>query len=247
VRLDDIDPVYYERTYWLAPTGEGAGHAYRLLEAAMEECQRVGIGTVVMRNKQYLAAIRPLHGALAMSAMRFADEVVARSDIDELPPGKAKLEAKELRLPARIIDSLAAEWEPDRYHDTYSEQLSELIAKKAKGEELVVEEAPDTGSNVIDLMQALEASLEAAKKAGGDNVKAEVARVAEGIRNEADNPPVDDKDDDRSATRPTSRSGKRSTGGRARRGKATGPKMLGANAPARKTSAAKRSPARRSG
>ena len=85
VALDDIDPIYYERTYWLVPDGEAAGRAYRLLLAAMEEEQRVGIGTVVMRNKQYLAAIRPLDGALAMSTMRFADEVVPTAEIDGVP------------------------------------------------------------------------------------------------------------------------------------------------------------------
>jgi Ku protein len=82
VALDEIDPVYYEHTYWLGPDGEGAERAYRLLLTAMEDQQRVGIGSVVMRNKQYLAAIRPLDGALAMSTMRFADEVVAQDDID---------------------------------------------------------------------------------------------------------------------------------------------------------------------
>src|SRR5438132_8857992 len=81
VDLDEIDPIYYERTYWLAPDGKAAQRAYRLLLAAMEEKARVGIGSVVMRNKQYLAAVRPLDGALALSTMRFADEVVPSADI----------------------------------------------------------------------------------------------------------------------------------------------------------------------
>ena len=85
VALEDIDPIYYERTYWLAPDGEGAKKAYQLLLSAMEERGRVAIGTVVMRNKQYLAAIRPLDGALAMSTMRFADEVVPRSSVEAIP------------------------------------------------------------------------------------------------------------------------------------------------------------------
>ncbi|TML08896.1 MAG: Ku protein, partial [Actinobacteria bacterium] len=85
VPLEDIDPIYYERTYWLGPDGPGAARAYGLLCAAMEDRQRVGVGSVVMRNKQYLAAIRPLEGVLAMSTLRFADEVVARSEVDGLP------------------------------------------------------------------------------------------------------------------------------------------------------------------
>jgi DNA end-binding protein Ku len=82
VALEDIDPIYFERTYWLAPDGQPATRAYHLLLAAMEDRQRVGIGTVVMRNKQYLTAIRPLNGGLAMSTMRFADEVVPRTEIE---------------------------------------------------------------------------------------------------------------------------------------------------------------------
>ena len=106
VPLEDIDPIYYERTYWLSPDGTGTGRAYGLLCAAMEDRQRVGIGSVVMRNKQYLAAIRPLEGALAMSTLRFADEVVARSEIDAVPSRRARVEAKELRLATQIIDAL---------------------------------------------------------------------------------------------------------------------------------------------
>ena len=90
VALADVDPIYYDRTYWLVPDGEGADRAYRLLLAAMEDEQRVGVGTVVMRNKQYLAAIRPLEGALAMSTLRFADDVVAKSDIDGIPPARRR-------------------------------------------------------------------------------------------------------------------------------------------------------------
>src|SRR4051794_34641318 len=95
VELDDIDPIYYQRTYWLAPDGDAAGKAYSLLVAAMDKQQKVGIGSVVMRNKQYLAALRPLDGALAMSTMRFADEVVARSKIEGMPGRGTKPQPKE--------------------------------------------------------------------------------------------------------------------------------------------------------
>src|SRR5918995_2104283 len=89
VALDEIDPIYYERTYWLVPDGDQARSSYHLLLAAMEERQRVGIGTVVMRNKQYLTAIRPLTSVLAMSTMRFADEIVPRQEIDDMPPRRS--------------------------------------------------------------------------------------------------------------------------------------------------------------
>jgi DNA end-binding protein Ku len=172
VELSEVDPIYYENTYWLAPDGESADRAYRLLYAAMEDAERVAIGSVVMRNKQYLAAIRPLDGALAMSTMRFADEVLDRREIEGIPTSRVKPSEKELRLAEQIVDSLSSEWDPSRYHDTYTEQLRELIDAKAEGKEITAEEPAEAeGGKVIDLMAALEASVEqhkarrAAKKA----------------------------------------------------------------------------------
>jgi DNA end-binding protein Ku len=186
VDLHQIDPIYYERTYWLGPDGEAAERPYRLLLAAMENEGKAGIGAVVMRKKQYLAAIRPLDGALAMSTMRFADEVVPQKDVDALPGKGAKPEPKELKLASQIIGSLATEWDPTRYHDTYTEELKRLIEAKAKGKEIVVEEEAPAADNVLDLMQALEASLEAARKGGGRTMASEVAKVAEQLAEEAD-------------------------------------------------------------
>lgn len=186
VDLHQIDPIYYERTYWLGPDGEAAERPYRLLLAAMEDEGKAGIGTVVMRKKQYLAAIRPLDGALAMSTMRFADEVVPQKDIDALPGRGAKPDPKELKLASQIIGSLATEWDPTRYHDTYTEELKRLIEAKAKGKKIVIEEEAPAAGNVLDLMQALEASLEAAKKGGGPKMASEVAKVAEALAEEAD-------------------------------------------------------------
>ena len=164
VPLEDIDPIYYERTYWLAPDGPGAAKAYGLLCAAMEDRQRVGIGSVVMRNKQYLAAIRPLEGFLAMSTLRFADEVIARSEIDALPSRRPRADAKELRLATQIVDALEADWKPTKYHDTYTEELRELIERRAKGETVTIDEAPAEKAEVLDLMAALSASVAAAKR-----------------------------------------------------------------------------------
>jgi DNA end-binding protein Ku len=163
VDLADIDPVFYQHTYWLAPADEPAAAAYKLLAAAMDEKDRVGIGTVVMRNKQYLAAVRPVRGLLAMSTMRFADEVVAGEDVDGMPTGKAP-DAKHMKLANQIIDALATDWDPTRYHDTYTEELRDLIARRAKGETIEVEEEEkEPASNVVDLMAALEASVSAAR------------------------------------------------------------------------------------
>lgn len=173
VDLSAIDPVFYQRTYWLAPTDEGAEHAYRLLAAAMEDSQQVGIGTVVMRNKQYLAAIRPLRGALAMSTMRFADEVVDIEDIDEIPTGSSKPSSKELALANQIIDGLATDWDPSRYQDTFTEELKELIEAKDRGDEVVAEPEDDQeDAEVLDLMAALQASVDATKSTRSGSRKA---------------------------------------------------------------------------
>jgi DNA end-binding protein Ku len=167
VALDDVDPIYYERTYWLGPDGDQGMEAYQLLLAAMEDRQRVAIGTVVMRNKQYLSAIRPLDGALAMSTMRFADEVVPRAEVDGVPARRAKPEGKALKLATQIVDSLSADWKPEQYHDTYAEELRARIKAKDKGKDVV--EAPEREeekADVLDLMAALEASVDRERAKG---------------------------------------------------------------------------------
>ena len=169
VALDEIDPIYYDNTYFLAPDdSEGARKAYALLLKAMEEQEKVAIGRLVMRNKQYLAAIRPVEKALAVSTMRFHDEVRSPSDIDAIPTGRSvpKAAPSEVKMAGQIIDSMSREWDPRRYEDTYRVQVLDFLKKKAAGEEIVVEEEPEEQSKVVDLMSALEASLEAAKKNG---------------------------------------------------------------------------------
>ena len=164
VALDEIDPIYYENTYWLAPDGEAATKAYQLLVAAMEESHQVGIGTVVLRDKQHLAAVRPLDGVLAMSTMRFADEVVPRSDIDELPRRGAKADPKALTMATQLIEGLSTSWDPEHYRDTYTDELRKRIARKDSGKEVVESEPEAPAARVLDLMAALEASVGAAKK-----------------------------------------------------------------------------------
>jgi DNA end-binding protein Ku len=176
VDLDEIDPIYYERTYYLAPdgAGEGTAKAYTLLLEAMDAKKKVGIGRVVMRTKQYLAAVRPLDGVLALSTMRFADEVRDRGEVDTPSGKKAKVSKREVDMAGQIIDSLSVDWKPERYEDTYREQVLELIEKKAKGEEIVVETSAPEEAKVVDLMAALEASLEQAR--GGSGRKKAPAR-----------------------------------------------------------------------
>jgi DNA end-binding protein Ku len=169
VALDDIDPIYYDATYYLAPEkSEGARKAYVLLRTAMEDQGKVAIGRLVMRTKQYLAAIRPFQGALAVSTMLFHDEIVPVTEIDDIPTGRSapKVAPAEVKMAGQIIESMTREWDPDRYEDTYRVQVLDFLKKKAAGEEIVVEEEPEEQADVTDLMAALEASLEAAKKRG---------------------------------------------------------------------------------
>jgi DNA end-binding protein Ku len=177
VDLSQIDPVFYDRTYWLAPDGEAAYRPYGLLVEAMQDRNRTGIGTVVMRNKQYLAAIRPREGALAMSTMHFADEIVAKSSLDDMVTVKAKPVANELKLAAQIVDALSADWDPERYKDTYTGQVKDLIERQAAGKNIVDEDSP-AEAEVLDLVSALEASLQTAKKkpSGGPSARSTQGR-----------------------------------------------------------------------
>jgi len=166
VELSEIDPMLYEHSYYLVP-GDGAAKAYALLSRAMEESGKVALGRVVIRTKQYLAAIRPVENVLALATMSFADEVVPQSDIPGVQ-GAAEPEARELEMAKTLVESLSGPFEPDRYQDDYRLRLLELIEQKAKGQTVVaaapVDEQP---AEVVDLMAALEASLAAAKSRAG--------------------------------------------------------------------------------
>jgi DNA end-binding protein Ku len=168
----EIDPVYYDHPYYLAPD-KGAGKAYRLLLDAMRESGKVAIARVVLRSKEQLVAIRPAGNALMMETMVFHDEVVPADSIDELPEeADAKTSDRELKMAQQLIDSLSSEFEPERYHDEYREKVLDLIERKAQGEEIATQpEAPEP-ARVPDLMAALEASLAAVKDDGAGEKKA---------------------------------------------------------------------------
>jgi DNA end-binding protein Ku len=158
VSLEDIDPVHYDDTYYLVPDGAGAAKAYALLAKAMEETGRVAVGRFVMRTKQHLVAIRPLDGVLALHTLFYADELVDRADLEGVPSG-TKVGKKELEAARRLVDSLTTDWDPSAYHDTYREEVLEMVQRKAEGEEVVTEAPKEHKAEVLDLMAALEASL----------------------------------------------------------------------------------------
>ncbi|MFN2617508.1 MAG: Ku protein [Thermoleophilaceae bacterium] len=167
VDLDQIDPIFYDHPYYLAPD-KGAEKAYKLLLDAMNEAGKVAIARVVIRSKENLVAIRPHGGVLTMETMLFSDEVVPPDSLDELPEdGAKKTTKKELQMAQQLIDSLSGDFEPDKYRDEYRDRVLEMIERKAGGEEIVVESAPEEPKKVPDLMAALEASIQASKSQGG--------------------------------------------------------------------------------
>ena len=167
VDLADIDPVYYDSAYYLAPD-KATVKPYALLCRAMEQAGKVGIARVVMRTKQYLCAVRPQDGVLVMSTMVYADEVNAPEQIPELADvADVDVSDKELTMANQLIESLSDNFEPTKYEDTYRERVLETIERKAAGEEDLVATPEPQEEKVVDLMAALEASVAAAKEARG--------------------------------------------------------------------------------
>ncbi|MHB8295991.1 MAG: non-homologous end joining protein Ku [Acidimicrobiales bacterium] len=162
VSLEDIDPVYYDSTYYLLPDKAGA-KAYRLLRETMAAEDRVGIARVVLRTKQYLCAVRPQEQALVLSTMNFADEVISPAEMVRGIISGPQPAERELGMARQLVAALATKFDPDRYHDTYRESLLELIERKAGGEELVASAVEPRPAAVVDLMAALEASLKGAE------------------------------------------------------------------------------------
>jgi DNA end-binding protein Ku len=165
VDLDQIDPIYFDSPYYLGPA-EGAEKAYSLLARAMDESGKVAIARFVFRNKEHLAALRPNDGVLTLTTMRFADEVVPPSDLEDvLPEGKPKVAKQEVEMAEQLIESLTREFDPSAYRDEYREQLLALIERKAEGKEVL--EAPageePQATAAPDLMSALEESIAAVK------------------------------------------------------------------------------------
>ena len=168
VDIEEIDPMYFDSPYYLGPA-EGAEKAYSLLAAAMESSGKAAISRFVFRNKEHLAAIRASDGVLTLTTMRFHDEVVPPSELDDaLPDEKPKVAKREQQMAEQLIDSLSTEFEPDAYKDEYREQLLALIEQKAEGKEIVAPEAEaPKATKAPDLMAALEESIAAVKEKGG--------------------------------------------------------------------------------
>ena len=170
VELADIDPIYYNNTYYVAPrSGQGADKAYALLREAMQKSGRAAIGRFVMRTKQYWVVIRASEEALILETLYFADEIRNYKDLN-IPSKRVSVGAKELKIAQQLIDSLTSEWDPKRYKDTYRAEVQKVIDRKAKGQTITVEKPEEEAPKVLDLVEALQASLDRkakAKRAGG--------------------------------------------------------------------------------
>jgi DNA end-binding protein Ku len=168
VELSQIDPIFYDHPYYLAP-GPGGAKPYRLLLEAMAESERVAIARVVIRSKEQLVAIRAMGDVLEMATMLFADEIASPDQLDELPdPNEVKTTKREVDIAKQLIDSLAGEFEPDKYRDTYREDVLALIERKAEGKEIAIQpEAEEVAAPTPDLMSALKASLDAVRERSG--------------------------------------------------------------------------------
>jgi DNA end-binding protein Ku len=154
VSLDEIDPIYFRKAYYLVPQ-EGAEKPYRLLVKALEETGKVGVAKVVIRNKQHLAALRAHDGVLVLETMYYADEIRQPESVD----GKGRLQQAEVEMAKSLVENLSDSFEPEKYDDNYRKELMELIRAKAKGQKLP-EPKEEKDAEVVDLMAALRESVE---------------------------------------------------------------------------------------
>lgn len=162
VGLEEIDPLYFDRPYYVGPAPEGA-KPYKLLLEAMERSGKVGIAKVVLWNKEYLCALRPLHGILCLGTMHFDEEVVHPSSVVPVE-GKHKVDEREMKIAQQLIDTLTTKFDPDKYRDEYREKILEIVEKKAAGEEIVTRPADEERpARTHNLIAALEASLAKAR------------------------------------------------------------------------------------
>jgi DNA end-binding protein Ku len=167
VEQEEIDPIYFENAYYLVPD-KGAGRAYALLMEAMRRTGKVGIARVVLRTRQYLCAVRPMGEVLALSTMLYADEVNDVSELDAVAGAEAAPRPRELEMAEQLIESLTVKFDPQKYQDEHRAEVLALIERKAQGEEIVAPQVTEEPAKVINLMDALQASLKSMQRDKGE-------------------------------------------------------------------------------
>jgi DNA end-binding protein Ku len=176
VDYDAIDPIYFERTYYLEPQ-EGGEKVYALLARALEDAGLAGIVKFVMRDRQHLGCLRVRDGVITLERMHFADEI---KPVDGIAPGNVKVDKRELDLAKELIDRFKGEFKPESYEDTYRDTLCEIIKAKRRGEEVHVDVGAEEPEEPADLMEALRASIEASSVAKKDGRSSRPARKPAG-------------------------------------------------------------------
>jgi len=243
VDLDEIDPVFFDTAYHLAP--DVNAKPYALLAQAMEASGKVGIGRYVMRNKQYTAAIRAEAGRLVMSSLAYADEVVDPDEIEAIAElADIDVSDKEVMMAESLVESLSADFEPWKYRDEYREQVMTLIEMKRDGEEMVAPTSEAEAPKVIDIMAALEASVAAAKASRENHPARKAAAEKWGAKDAADDEPT--KPTAKQAARKAAAAKKKSAGKKSTAKKAASEKSASKKSGARKKAASKKSTAKKS-
>lgn len=186
VDLSEVDPIYFQRTYYLAPRGDGAERSYALLHQALAATNRVGIATLVMRSKEYLVAIRPQQDILALETMYFADEIRDPADATGYEPSGQQAKPRELDIAQQLIESMTTGWDPENYHDSYRERVEQLIESKRKGEEITAEAPAPRPSKVVDLTETLRRSVEEARGRRGGAARSGSRAASPGGGRQAD-------------------------------------------------------------
>ncbi|WP_433868573.1 Ku protein [Saccharopolyspora sp. CA-218241] len=186
VDLDEIDPVFFQKTYWLAPNKKDNFRPYNLLRQAMQETNQAGIARFVLRGKQYLTAVRADDTALALNTLFFADEIRDPADILDTDAAQAEPAGKELQMATTIIESMSGAWEPEEYADTYTAEVERLLAEKAEGAVPEAAEPPPEATDVIDLTEALRRSVDQARSSRGGSRSSRRSELAELTKGELD-------------------------------------------------------------
>jgi DNA end-binding protein Ku len=164
VDLDQVDPIYFQKTYWLAPAKEEFNRAYSLLLEAMSRSHKAGIATFVMRGKEHIAAVRAGDSVLSLTVLHFADDIRDPRRALKKLPAKSAAKPKEVDMAVDLIDSMTTEWVPDQYHDSYTERVEKLIADKRAGRTVSREDEPASATAVVDLFDALSRSVKGRSK-----------------------------------------------------------------------------------
>ncbi|TCM47140.1 Ku protein [Kribbella sp. VKM Ac-2568] len=180
VDLEEIDPIHFQKTYYLGPSDEENASSYGLLRDALAKTNRAGIATFVMRGKEYLASIRADGKVLKLHTMYFADEIRDPGEVGTLP---AKVsQGKQLSMAVDLVEAMSGAWKPTEYKDSYTERVKKLVEDKRKGKEIVFNEEEPEATSTTDLVSALRASVEAARSRRQGGAKSSPAKKTAAVK-----------------------------------------------------------------